>query len=75
MMVIQWAGAIFLMILAAIDINWKDVFSFIHYFDNENAWILFCCVVAILAILNIACWIFAWWRYKNTQIIQRFMTK
>lgn len=75
MMVIQWAGAIFLMILAAIDINWKDFFNFIHYFNSDNAWILFSCFVAILAILNIACWIFAWWRYKNTQIIQRFMTK
>lgn len=75
MMVIQWAGAIFLMILAAIDINWKDFFNFIRYFNSDNAWILFSCFIAILAILNIACWIFAWWRYKNTQIIQRFMTK
>ena len=74
-MVLQWAGALFIMILAALHINWETFFRFLDNIDKDNAWIVLSAVVAILAILNIACWVIAWWRYKNTQIIQRFMTK
>ncbi len=75
MMVIQWAGAFFLMILAAIHINWESLFVFLDNFNKDNVWILLLIVVAILASLNIACWCLAWRRFRNTQIIQRFMTK
>lgn len=74
-MVIQWAGALLTMILAATHINWWDFFSFLFNINKDNAWIMFCSIIAILALLNIACWVLAWRRYKNTQIIQRFMTK
>ncbi|MDE7345111.1 MAG: hypothetical protein K2N48_00025 [Muribaculaceae bacterium] len=75
LMVIQWVGALVTMILAATHINWKDFFSFLFNFNRDNAWILFWSIIAILALLNISCWTFAWHRFRNTQIIQRFMTK
>ncbi|MDE5795184.1 MAG: hypothetical protein K2I08_10745 [Muribaculaceae bacterium] len=75
MMVIEWAGALSLMILAALHINWENFFRFLDNFDKNNAWILFLIVVVVLACINIACWCIAWRRFRNTQIIQRFMTK
>lgn len=74
-MVIQWAGAFFLMILAALHINWENFFRFLDNFDKSNVWILLLTVVVILACINIACWCIAWRRFSKTQIIQRFMTK
>lgn len=74
-MVIQWALTALLMILAAAHINWDAFFSLFFTLDKDNIWILIWSGIGILAILNILCWGFAWLRFKNTQIIQRFMTK
>lgn len=74
-MVFEWALTAILMILAAANINWEAFFTLFFTIDKDNLWILIWSGIAILAILNIVCWGFAWLRFKNTQIIQRFMTK
>lgn len=70
-MVVQWAGALLLMMVSAAHISW---YAFFHFFEI-NIDLLKWGGLTLLALLNIACWVIAWWRYKNTQIIQRFMTK
>ncbi len=74
-MVVQWALTAITMILAAANINWEALFMLFSTLDKANVWILIWSGLAILTLLNIVCWGFAWLRYKNTQIIQRFMTK
>ncbi len=74
-MVIQWVFTAIIMILAAANINWNSFFTLFLSLDKVNIWVLIWSGIAILAILNLVCWGFAWVRYKNTQIIQRFMTK
>lgn len=32
-------------------------------------------VISILSVFTVACWTIAWWRFSNTQIVQRFMKK
>ncbi len=71
MMIIQWIGTIAMIILSASDISW---YSFFMFWDGHLS-LLKWTGISILAILNIVCWVLAWWRYKNVQIIQRFMTK
>lgn len=75
LMVIQWVFTAIFMILAAANINWEAFFTLFFTIDKDNVWILIWSGIAILAILNFVCWGFAWLRFKNTQIIQRFMTK
>lgn len=70
-MVIQWIGTIILVIVSVADIHWFAFFNFCEQNFGFFKW----GGLTILALLNIACWIFAWIRYKSTQIIQRFMTK
>lgn len=70
-MVVQWAGALLLMMVSAAHISW---YAFFHFFEI-NIDLFKWGGLTLLALLNIACWVIAWWRYKNTQIIQRFMTK
>lgn len=31
--------------------------------------------ISVLVILNFSCWLIAWWRFRTTQIVQRFMSK
>lgn len=69
--VAQWIFSSIMMILFAQDLSWLTFFRFCENNINSIKWI----GLIVLAILNIACWILSWWRYKNTQIIQRFMTK
>lgn len=71
LMVLQWIGTIVLIIFATSDISWASLF----FFWEEHLALLKWTGITVLAILNIICWILAWWRYKNVQIIQRFMTK
>lgn len=70
-MIAQWIGAILLMMVSSANVSWYAFFSFCEQNIGFFKWggLLF------LALLNIVCWILAWWRYKDTQIIQRFMTK
>lgn len=75
LMVIQWALTAIFMILAAANINWEAFFTLFFSLEKDNVWILIWSGISILAILNLVCWGFAWLRFKNTQIIQRFMTK
>lgn len=75
LMVIQWIFTATLMILASANINWEAFFNLFFTIDKDNVWILIWSGIAILAILNLVCWGYAWLRFKNTQIIQRFMTK
>lgn len=58
----------------------KVVSSWINRLDkidpasiNENA--IFWTYVVIFVALIVACWSLAWWRFRNTQIVQRFMKK
>ncbi len=71
MMVIQWVGTIAMIILSTADISW---YSFFMFWDGHLS-LLKWTGITVLAILNIVCWVLAWWRYRNVQIIQRFMTK
>lgn len=70
-MVVQWIGGLLLIMVSAADISW---YAFFHFFEL-NVGLFKWGGLILLALLNIACWILAWWRYRNTQIIQRFMTK
>lgn len=70
-MVIEWVGALILMMASVAHINW---FAFSTFCGN-NIELIKWGGLTILALLNIVCWILAWRRYRNTQIIQRFMTK
>lgn len=69
--VFQWVVSTIMMILFMQDLSWLSFFRSIEAHIHTLKWI----GIAVLAVLNITCWILAWWRYKNTQIIQRFMTK
>lgn len=69
--VIEWIGAICMFMLASLHLPWN---SFFMHLDAHIVGLLWTCI-ATLAIMNIACWVLAWYRYRNTQIIQRFMTK
>lgn len=71
MMVLEWVGAIVMIIVSTADISW---YSFFMYWDNHIT-LLKWVGISLLTVLNIACWVLAWIRYHNTQIIQRFMTK
>lgn len=75
LMVFEWIVTVIFIILAAANIDWNALFTFFFTIDKSNVWILIWLGNATLAILNIICWMFAWLRFKNTQIIQRFMTK
>lgn len=44
--------------------------------DDMVSWSGFLwCSFTLLILLNAACWVGAWYRFRNTQIVQRFMTK
>lgn len=68
---IEWLGAICLFFIASLHVVWKPFFM---YLDDHIIGMIWTCIAA-LAIMNIACWVFAWVRYSKIQIIQRFMTK
>lgn len=70
-MIIEWIGIFVLIIISSADISWYSFFNFWSQHIDLLKWI----IISVLVILNIACWVFTWLRYKNTQIIQRFMTK
>ncbi len=70
-MMVEWVGAVLMIFLSSADISW---YSFFFFWSNHVS-LLKWSGLGLLAALNIACWIFAWIRYRNTQIIQRFMTK
>lgn len=71
LMVIQWIGTVVMIIISSADISWH---SFIMFWADHFS-VLRWTGISVLVILNIACWILAWVRYRNTQIVQRFMTK
>ncbi len=71
MMILEWIGVIFLTFISTTNISW---YSFFTFWDGHLS-LLKWTGISILLILNIACWIVAWFRFRNTQIIQRFMTK
>ena len=69
-MVIQWIGGIFLIsgLFSGID------FSYIVKVIDSGE-VLFWIIASIFTIIIFLCWILAWRRFRQTQIIQRFMTK
>ncbi|MDE5996609.1 MAG: hypothetical protein K2G77_00190, partial [Muribaculaceae bacterium] len=69
--VIQWIGTIIMIVLSSADISWRSFFMFWDGHISLLQWT----GLTLLSLLNIACWVFAWLRYSNTQIVQRFMTK
>lgn len=52
-------------------INWLDKFDSASISENAIFWTY----VVIMIALIVACWALAWWRFRNTQIVQRFMKK
>ncbi len=71
LMVIEWIGILIMIIISTANISWFSFFEFWSHHIDALKWIM----ISVLILLNIACWACAWIRYKNTQIIQRFMTK
>lgn len=69
--VMEWVGSIIMIVLSTADISWRSFFFFWEGHISLLQWT----GLSLLAVLNIACWVFAWLRYRNTQIVQRFMTK
>lgn len=70
--VVQWIAAI---VLITVVLSGFDFEKFIN-FDLEHYVVSFIyTLIATFSVLNIICWVLAWIRYKNTQIIQRFMKK
>lgn len=69
-MVIQWIGGIFLIIGLFSGIDFAYL---VKLFDSGE--LLFWILTSIMAIMIIVCWCVASRRFRNTQIIQRFMTK
>lgn len=70
--IIQWIFGIILIFISALHINWYEILRFLDDVDPE----CFCwSVISIEVILIAVCWIFAWLRFRNTQIVQRFMKK
>ncbi|MDE6290486.1 MAG: hypothetical protein K2M16_03040, partial [Muribaculaceae bacterium] len=69
-MVIQWVGGIFLIsgLFSGIDFAYL-----VKFFDSGE--VLSWTLASIMAIAIVVCWYLAWRRFRNTQIIQRFMTK
>lgn len=70
-MLIEWLGSLLLIFLSSADISWYSFFTFWGHHISLLKWT----GLTTLAVINIACWVFAWVRFRNTQIIQRFMTK
>ena len=69
-MVIQWTGGLFIISGLFSGINFSHIVKFL-----DSGEVLFWILVSIMTTIIIVCWGVAWWRFKNTQIIQRFMTK
>lgn len=66
-----FAGAFGLFKVVSNWINWLDKIDPTSI--NENA--IFWTYVVIMIVLIAGCWALAWWRFRNTQIVQRFMKK
>ncbi|MCM1490891.1 MAG: hypothetical protein NC095_08720 [Muribaculum sp.] len=66
-----FAGAFGLFKIVSNFINWLDKIDTTSI--NENA--IFWTYVVIFIALIAGCWALAWWRFRNTQIVQRFMKK
>lgn len=66
-----FAGAFGLFKIVSNWINWLDKIDPTSI--NENA--IFWTYVVIFIVLIAGCWTLAWWRFRNTQIVQRFMKK
>lgn len=52
-----------------------DFFKLIVMDIRGNEDLLFWCYTAVFIALIAGCWVIAWWRFRNTQIVQRFMKK
>ncbi len=74
--VIQQIFGVFVMFFGA--------FGMFRYASDILAWIhndllfndaIFWSYVVILIVLSLGCWALAWWRFRTSQIIQRFMQK
>jgi len=60
------------------------IFGMFRYASYIEEWIengmyygdtFFWCYVVILIVLSLGCWALAWWRFRTTQIVQRFMQR
>lgn len=66
-----FAGAFGLFKVVSNWINWLDKIDPSSINENAILWIF----VVIMLVLIAGCWALAWWRFRNTQIVQRFMKK
>lgn len=69
---LQWIAAI---VLITIVLSGLDIEKFINFdlADKVTAYIY--ALIVTLTLINVICWVLAWLRFKNTQIIQRFMKR
>lgn len=70
--IIQWIFGIIMIFLSIADINW---YSIIRNLDKLDADLVCWCIISVEILLIAACWICAWFRFRSTQIVQRFMKK
>lgn len=66
-----FAGAFGLFKVVSNWLNWLDKFDSASISENAIFWTYVVIIIALIA----GCWVFAWWRFRNTQIVQRFMKK
>lgn len=68
--VVQWLVGILMM--SSTFLMDFDLDYFGEHIDDES--FLRCCILMV-ALLTVGCWTAAWFRFRNTQIVQRFMMK
>lgn len=66
-----FAGAFGLFKVVSNWINWLDKFDSASISENAIFWAYVVIFIALIA----GCWALAWWKFRNTQIVQRFMKK
>ncbi len=66
---IQWILGLFL--ISGMMTSVSGIIRILESSGQQLGW----CIVCILILMNLGCWILAWWRFRNTQIVQRFMMK
>lgn len=72
LMVFEWVLMIVIIFGAFSNINFDAIGEFIIR-TGADVWLWL--AVVVLAAFNVGCWALAYWRFRNTQIVQTFMKK
>ncbi|MDE6342548.1 MAG: hypothetical protein K2K93_09535, partial [Muribaculaceae bacterium] len=70
--VLQWIAAI---VLITVVLSGFDIEKFINFDLANKVTTYIYALIVTFSTLNVICWVLAWLRFKNTQIIQRFMKR